>query len=175
MPRQTIPDRRAELDRILLDFGAHFSRRARSQWSHLPVPARRQIFAKKFEPRKLTRRQKVIGESRRSTIHHRHLDESLPARMRQQAQEAEVASPSQVAVDLGCSLLMLLKLRIVRKSGLMLNEQLLSIPGLKVYLLDEREQLLPRFPPGTTIPSRVDRRQFPPLASREAPDRLVGR
>jgi len=40
----------------------------------------------------------------------------------------------------------------------MLNKQLLSAPGLKVYLLDEREQLLPRFPAGTAILAGIDRR-----------------
>ena len=94
VPCQTISDRDAKLDCALFDFRPHFSRPACSQWDHLAVPTRRQVPAKKSEPRELTRRQKMVGELRLAAIGQRRLDEPLPAFMRQEAEETEVTAAS---------------------------------------------------------------------------------
>src|SRR5262249_14071924 len=107
----------------------------------------------------------MVGKPGRATIDHGRPDELLPAWMREKAEETQVTAASQVAVNLGCSLLVLLQVRIVGEFRLVLNEQLLTAAGFKMHLLHQREQLFPGFAVGAAILSGIDGREFPPLAA----------
>ena len=76
-------------------------------------------------------------------------------------------------MDLGCRLLVLLKARVVGERDLMLYEELLTASGLKMQLLDERQQFFPGFPVGATIFPGIECGEFPPLAAREDTDGLL--
>src|SRR5882757_7089402 len=103
----------------------------------------------------------MIGEFGLIAIDPSGLNELLPAPVGQEAEEAQAASAPHVAVDLRCRLLVLLEVRLVRKSCCVLDQDLLSARRFEMHLLDQCEQFLPSLPVRASILSRVESCQLP--------------